>query len=323
MFEKRIDDSSIGVDEAEFLHDLGQGLRSCPKSIPCKYLYDERGSQLFEAICTTPEYYVTRTEMALLEHCAPQLTSILGSNNAILEFGSGAGTKIRMLLDALDSPRVYVPVDISAEILQRSARELEAAYSGLKVVPLVADYTENFSLPADFKSAQGARLVFFPGSTISNFNPGEARHFLSRIRAMLGKDGKLLMGVDLIKAPERLEAAYNDSAGYTAAFNLNLLHRIRRSFVTNIEPANFDHRATFNSEEGRIEMHLISKRDQDLFIEDLHFKCRAGEAIHTENSYKYRLSGLRRLAQAAGLQVLYSWTDENQDFSINLLRPLN
>ena len=255
---------------SEFERDVIAGLTSVPKTLPCKYFYDTRGSALFEQICETPEYYVTRTELAILKQACPQVAIKVGPQADILEPGSGAGEKIRTLLNALDTPRSFIPIDISKSALQASADTLSASYPDLEVIPLVADFTQRFELPSAFlEKTPHRKLIFFPGSTISNFAPAEATSFLERLRNVLSSGDFLFIGVDRVKSVELLESAYDDAQGITAAFNLNLLERIASELPTTISSENFSHQARYDVEKNRIEMHLVSRCDQTVQIADV------------------------------------------------------
>ncbi len=306
--------------EQEFLADILNGLSQPDKTLPCKYFYDEQGSRLFEAICETPEYYVTRTEIDILSHNMAAIAELVGPETDILEFGSGAGTKIQLLLNGLHAPRSYIPIDISMEILELSAQKLTALFPQVQVFPIVGDYHKEIVLPQSFhQPGQHRKLVFFPGSTISNFTPEEAGAFLQRIRKLLSTDDALLIGVDCVKPHHILNAAYNDQAGHTAAFNLNLLQRIKNTFDTNLKPQHFFHHAYFNETQSRIEMHLVSKQDQLIEIEGNPIKFRKGETIHTENSYKYTLPGFKKMAADSDFETTQVWQDANQLFSLHYL----
>jgi dimethylhistidine N-methyltransferase len=308
----------LAPSTAEFRDAVLAGLSQPQKAIPCKFFYDLEGSRLFEAICNTPEYYPTRTELAILAEAAPTIARLVGPGRAIVEFGSGAGIKIRTLLDALEAPAAYVPVDISRAHLVAAAEALAADYPGLHVAPVCADYTKPFVLPA-VGNARPPWLGFFPGSTIGNFSPPQAAGFLSQVRRLLGEGGMMLVGVDLKKDVAALEAAYNDAAGVTAAFNLNLLARIDRELGGDFRHAEFRHSAIYDPVQGRIEMHLVSAKDQTVRVAGQHFHFRPDETIHTENSYKYALDQFRGLAQSAGWQSAEVWTDPNRLFSLHLL----
>lgn len=301
-----------------FLEDVLNGLRQTPMRLSSKYFYDERGSQLFDDICELPEYYPTRTEMALLRSISGDVAELVGEGATVIEFGSGSSTKIRILLDALESPLAYVPVDISREHLLMSAKGLADSYPGLRVVPVCADYTQPFDVPAI--EGEKVRAGFFPGSTIGNFTRDQAVEFLKAAAADLGKNNGLLIGVDLRKDEDTLRAAYNDAAGVTAAFNLNLLTRINRELGGDFDLSAFSHDARWVPEQGRIEMHLVSACDQDVTVGDEAFHFATGESIHTEDSHKYDIDGFRALAAEAGWNSIDCWTDPDDLFSIHLLR---
>jgi len=293
------------------------GLTQEEKAIEPKWLYDEAGSRLFDQICALEEYYPTRTEMALLKHCAADVAEVVGPGIALVEFGSGSSVKVRFLLDHLKRPAAYVPVDISREHLLASAEALARDYPQLPVFPVVADYTRPFSLPADIGDAPP--VGFFPGSTIGNFAHGEAEIFLAKARQTL-VGGELLLGVDLIKDEETLLKAYNDRKGVTAAFNLNLLTRINRELGADFDLNAFVHEARFNPLQSRIEMHLVSLKPQTVTIAGTVISFRQGETIHTENSHKFSIDGFQALARCAGWDTERVWTDERGWFSLQLLR---
>mgnify|MGYP006093193327 FL=1 len=301
-----------------FLEEVLAGLRQPVKRLPSKYFYDERGSQLFDDICELPEYYPTRTEMALLRDISADVAALVGEGATVIEFGSGSSTKIRILLDALDSPLAYVPVDISREHLLMSAKGLAGNYPDLRVVPVCADYTQPFEVPQI--DGEKVRAGFFPGSTIGNFTRSEAISFLQAAATDLGHNNGLLIGVDLRKDVETLHAAYNDSAGVTAAFNLNLLHRINREIGGDFDIDSFAHDARWVPEFGRIEMHLVSVCAQTVSIGGESFEFKSGESIHTEDSRKYDVEGFKDLAREAGWNSVDCWTDPDDLFSIHLLR---
>ncbi len=308
-------DTGHGADE--FRDAVIAGLGRPHKSLPCKYFYDRRGSELFDRICELPEYYPTRTELALLREHAPDIAGRAGPGATLIEFGSGSSVKVRIILDALHRPAAYVPVDISREHLIASASALAADYPGLPVLPVCADYTAEFALPEVAQA--GTRLGFFPGSTIGNFVPHEAAAFLARAAAVLGPGAHFLIGVDLRKDPRILEAAYDDAAGVTAAFNLNLLDRINRELGGDVDPARFEHRARYDAERGVVRMFLISRAAQTVTIPGHRFRFQAGEAIHTEDSHKYTIDGFRALARTAGWEPAASWTDGDGLFSVHYL----
>ena len=298
--------------QEEVLH----GLASRPKRIAPKFFYDERGSRLFDAICELPEYYLTRTEMGILESCAREVARLAGADGTLIELGSGASKKIRLLLEAL-RPRHYLGIDISREFLRESVQRLAHDYPWLEVHAACADFAQDFELPDP--AGSGRRLVFFPGSTIGNFEPHEALAFLQRVRRLVQPDGALLIGVDLKKDPKLLHAAYNDGRGVTAAFNLNLLERLRAELDAELDPKTFRHRAFYNAMHVRIEMHLVSRRAQEIRVLSRRFRFEPGESIHTENSYKYAVTEFHALARRAGLQPRQVWLDAAHLFSVHYL----
>ena len=305
------------VMEIEFGRALRDGLRSTPKQISPKYFYDERGSQLFDQICELPEYYPTRTEFSILEHNAAAIADQIGPRAEIIEFGAGSLTKVRVLLDALDQPQRFLPIDISGDHLENAADELRIDFPELDVEAIAGDYTRSLELP-DRATNGGRRVGFFPGSTIGNFTPEEALAFLKRAARLL-HGGGLLIGVDLVKSPAILHAAYNDAQGVTAAFNMNLLHRANRELGSDFDLHAFEHYAFYNPALQRIEMHLVSRRDQIVHVGGESFTFREGETIHTESSHKFTNHGLATLAAKAGFGVGKCWTDPDQLFSVHWL----
>jgi L-histidine N-alpha-methyltransferase len=301
----------------EAFPEVLQGLGAERKTLPPKLFYDEAGAELFERICVQPEYYPTRTELAILEAHAPDIAAAAGPRCALVEYGSGAGIKVRLLLDALESPLAYVPIDISREQLARVAAELKEEYPQVAVIPVAADYTQPIELPP--LPAGARRLAFFPGSTIGNFHPAEAAAFLTRIRRTVGPGGGLVLGVDRRKDPRVLEAAYDDAAGVTAAFNRNVLARINRDYGADFDLERFQHRAFFNDAASRIEMHLVSLADQVVELAGHTIRFARGETIWTESSYKYDEKRLGELVSAAGFRVGTLWTDEASRFWVALL----
>ena len=298
--------------------DVVAGLSQRRKTLPCKYFYDERGSQLFDAICELDEYYQTRTEDAILKNKIGEIADRIGVGSRLVEYGSGSSTKTRTLLDSLTGLRVYVPVDISRDHLSATARRLSAHYPHIPVMPVCADYTHPFSLPASpMPIAQ--TTVFFPGSTIGNFDPTEAVEFLATIAAVAGPHGGLLIGVDLKKDCDLLHAAYNDSQGVTAEFNLNILRHINSVLDADFDIDAFQHHAFYNDTEGRIEMHLVSLADQQVTVGRRSFCFDRGETIHTEVSYKYTVEEFASLASRAGLSQEQVWTDPKRLFSVQWL----
>jgi dimethylhistidine N-methyltransferase len=306
------------VPRTGFAHDVIAGLTATPKRISPKYFYDEAGCRLFERITEQPEYYPTRTETALLEAHAQEIAALLPAGAALVEFGMGTSDKARILLAAAPQLSAYVPIDIAAESLRREAAEVARDFPQLEVTPVVADFAQMIELP---EAVRGRPLAgFFPGSTIGNLEPHEACSFLQRAGRMLGADALLIIGVDLVKDAAVLNAAYNDAAGVTAAFNLNLLERIDRELGANFRVECFEHHAFFNRQLNRIEMHLASLKRQKVRVDGETIDFRAGETIHTENSYKYSLDSLRALARGADWKPVTAWTDPQSYFSVHALR---
>ncbi|BDI29158.1 dimethylhistidine N-methyltransferase [Capsulimonas corticalis] len=303
---------------ADFYAEVIAGLTMPVKTLPCKYFYDERGSQLFDEICELDEYYPTRTEAAIMERCAAEMAALLGPDCRLVEYGSGSSTKTRILLDSAPHLAAYVPVDISRVHLQKTAEGLRRRYPRLEILPVCADYTASFTLPEP--SGPVSRTVaYFPGSTIGNFHPRQAQFFLTQIAQLCGEGGGLLIGVDLKKDPAVLHAAYNDAKGVTAAFNLNVLDRINQELRGAFVLDDFAHHAFYNEELGRIEMHLVSQKDQTVAICESAVTFAAGETIHTECSYKYSREEFAELARSAGFEIQNFWTDPNELFSVQYL----
>ena len=298
-----------------FLRDSLDGLSRSPKRLPCKYFYDQRGSQLFDEICQTRDYYVTRTESQIMQRYAPEMGECLGRGVMLVEFGSGSSMKTRYLLDHLIDPAAYVPVDISGDHLLQSAAELSAEYPLIEVLPVVADFTKRFELPRSSEFASH-NAVYFPGSTIGNYKPKAATDLLRTIAQISGEQGGLLIGVDLKKDRRILEKAYNDEQGVTAEFNLNLLHRMRRELGADVDVSAFEHHAFYNEEMGRIEIFLRSRIDQTICLSGQELKVDAGELIHTEYSHKYTVDGFAELAAEAGWTLRRVWTDSNHYFAV-------
>ena len=300
-----------------FAADVLQGLSATRKRIPAKYFYDARGSELFERITELPEYYPTRCEVEALRAHATEIAALIPERAALVEFGSGSNTKARILL-AVAAPKLaaYVPVDINGEMLEKEAAELRADFPDLQIVPVAADICYPFALP-EAASRAAVRVGFFPGSTIGNFEPHEAASFLRNAARILGSGARLIIGVDLIKPAEIMNAAYNDAAEVTAEFNLNLLRRVNRELGGNFRPECFEHHAFYNRERNRIEMHLASLKRQKVKVLGETIDFRAGETIHTENSYKYSVDSLRALARGAGWAPDGIWTDSQRYFCIH------
>jgi dimethylhistidine N-methyltransferase len=304
--------------EETFLPDVLHGLSQPHKRLPCKYFYDQAGSQLFERICTLDEYYPTRCELAILQRHAPAIAGCLGTGVALIEYGSGSSRKTRLLLDRLRDPAAYLPVDINGDQLQQTALGLDRLYPNLAVHPVEADFTRPFALPTLGRPA-ARRVVYFSGSTIGNFEPAAARDLLAGIAQLCGQGGGLLLSVDLKKDPHVLHAAYNDHLGVTAAFNLNLLARVNRELGADFALDRYDHYAFYNPVPGRIEMHLVSHTAQTVHLGRMAFALAEGESICTEYSYKYSLNDLERLARETGLRVRQVWLDERAWFSVQYL----
>lgn len=307
-------------ERSDFEADVLAGFAATPKRIPPKYFYDTEGSRLFEAITRQPEYYPTRTETGILKAKARELAGIVPANPALIEFGSGACTKVRILCDAVPGLAAFVPVDISGPFLNQHAAELGKAYPRLAIHPVAADFTKPFSLPPAVRDL--SKTGFFPGSTIGNFEPEEAAAFLRLVRDVLGAHAFLVVGVDLVKDEATLDVAYNDAAGITAKFNLNLLRRINRELQGGFDLGAFRHRAFFNSARSRIEMHLVSAKEQTVAVAGRSFSFAAGESIHTENSYKYSLDSFAALARHSGWAAHAAWTDPDRLFSVHVLRAV-
>lgn len=302
---------------AALLAEVVAGLTASPKRLPPKLFYDAEGSRLFERITGLPEYYPTRTEIGILRGNAADIAALVPQGAALLEFGAGASTKVRVLLDVLPMLGAYVPVDVSGEFLEAEAERLRRDIPALRVVPLVADFTQPFGLPASIAALP--RAGFFPGSTIGNLDPPEAERFLRHAGRVLGPGAALIVGVDLVKDAGVLLAAYDDAAGVTAAFNLNVLARLNRELGADFVLDGFGHRACFDPVLSRIEMHLVSRWRQVVHVAGRTIAFAAGETIHTENSYKYGIEGFRALARRAGWRPAQVWTDAGRLFSVHAL----
>ena len=310
----------IGVN-TEFLDDVISGLSQRQKTLPCKYFYDERGSQLFEQICATREYYVTRTEISIYQEYGMAMATTIGERALLLEPGAGSTKKIALLLRCLQKPTGFIPMDISAEILQASAAVLEQQFPDLDITPLVVDFLDKQPLQQLLRQLPqqplaAKRVVFFPGSTIGNFDPASAENFLQQFAEALEPGDGLLIGVDLLKDKSVLEAAYNDQQGVTVAFNTNLLHRINQELGGDFAIDQFEHRAQFNEHKSRIEMHLVSRLPQQVTIGDDSFDFAANETIHTENSYKYSPQQFIERVTSAGYTFEQQWQDKHSLFGV-------
>lgn len=315
MLKQEPEDGQASLADPNFRADVLTGLSLSPRAIPARWFYDRRGSELFEQITDLPEYYPTRTETALLQQISPELDALAAPNAAVVEFGSGSSTKTPILLRAIE-PAAYVPIDISGDFLRQSARELSADFPGLPVYPVEADFMRPVPLPAEVASLP--KLGFFPGSTIGNMQAFHAVDLLRAMRDWLGEGARLLIGMDRVKSPEVLVPAYDDAQGVTAAFNLNLLERINRELDGDIPVDSFRHKAIWNPDAARIEMHLEAICDVAFTIAGRPFTMAAGETIHTENSHKYGPNGARMLLRAGGWTPIREWTDPDDQFALIL-----
>ena len=303
-------------ENSEFRADAMRGLARPRKRLPCKYLYDETGSRLFEEICRLPEYYLTRAELNILRRYSAEIADWLGRNCLLIEYGSGASVKTRWLLDHLASPAAYIPIDIACEQLAASSAALAEDYRELMIRPVCADFTRPLVLPTEDLSIR-RRIVYFPGSTIGNFSHAEAVRLLKGTARLCGPGGGLLLGADLKKSPRILRAAYNDRRGVTAAFNKNVLARMNRELGADFRLDRFAHRALYNPGRSRIEMHLVSGHDQCAALSGRAIRFSKGESIRTECCHKYSLEDLARLGAAAGFQLAKVWTDKRRYFSVS------
>lgn len=304
-----------------FRTDVLEGLAQPQKAVPSRWLYDDRGCELFEAITELPEYYPTRTERGILETHAAAMATFAGEKALLIEYGAGAGIKTEILIAAIGSPAAYVPVDIAGDFLQASASRIERRFPYVEIRPMVADFTRSFDLPSDLPKLS-PRSAFFPGSTIGNLTDEGALAFLRQVRRHVGRGGTLILGADRRKSPAILIPAYDDAAGVTAEFNLNLLRRINRELESDFDLAAFRHEARWNEAASAVEMHLVSERAQKVVIEDRRFDFAPGETIHTEDSRKYSLEALDPLAARAGWRIEQVWQDERELFAVLGLRAL-
>lgn len=306
------------VPTHDFLSAVLHGLRHRPRSIPPKYFYDATGSQLFDLICSTPEYYLTRTETAILESFGKQMAELIGETCMLIELGSGSAIKTPLLLRHLNEDSVYIPIDICESHLMQSTLRLHAMFPSLRMRPLCADYMRLPLIDLN-EHASMRRVIFFPGSTIGNCTPDEATQLLQDACRIAGDGGAMLIGVDNKNPPELLNAAYNDAGGHTAAFNRNLLTRMQHELGAQLEPDGFAHRAYYNAHLGRIEMHLVSQRRQNILLAGELFQFEQGESIHTENSYKYTVQEFQQLASGAGWNPKLTWHDRDGLFCVHYL----
>jgi dimethylhistidine N-methyltransferase len=312
---EKLTPAAAAAAKKNFRDEVLSGLSKSPRRLPYKFFYDEHGAQLFQQICDLPEYYITRTEIEILRFYGSEMANALGPEIELIGLGTGAGTKTRILLEELREPRVYVPIDISKEQLDRSAARFRKMFPNLQILPVAADYLEPFELPLP-RQLSSRSVVYFPGSTIGNFEPDAAGEFLTRLVELAGEGGGLLIGVDLQKDRHVIEAAYNDSAGVTAKFNKNLLARINRELGADFNLAHWQHYAVYDPAEGRIEIYLLSETDQTVKIGDRAFQFRAGEKILTEYSYKHTIGGFITLARQAGFHFEQVWTDDARWFGV-------
>lgn len=302
-----------------FIHALREGLSKDHPAIPCKFLYDDAGSVLFEEITNLPEYYPTRTERKLLREVCPDVADIIGPNAVVLEFGAGSMRKTRALLSALSRPKAYLPIDVSGEYLLSQTAGLSGQFPGLHIQPIVADFTEPLNLPPDL-DANAPLLGFFPGSTIGNLSPAQGRDFLKNTSRMMGPNALMLVGVDLAKDPSILQAAYDDAQGVTAKFTRNLLVRANREAGTDFQVDHFDHHVWWNARESRIEISLMASKPMDVMLGVERFSFRRGDKIHVENCYKYSTEQISWLARMGGWTLEQSWEDEYGLYAMHLLR---
>lgn len=318
--EERVQFIDLHPDKGDLVGDAIRGLKSTPKSLPCKYFYDALGAALFDAITELPEYYPTRTELAIMNRHVQEMAQVVGRHATLVEFGSGASVKTQKLLDALHDPAGCVLVEINEEGLQSSAAALADRYPGLNIVAACGDYTQSLKLPRPV--GPSARTVaYFPGSTIGNFTPDDAQEFLLRVAQLVGVGGGFLVGIDRKKDHAVLEAAYNDSLGVTAAFNLNVLRRLNQAGA-DFDLSTFTHEAPYNTAHGRIEMHLISNLAQTVRVGTTNIDFEQGERILTEYSHKYDLEQFAKMAEQSGMRMTHHWSDERDWFSVCFLEVL-
>lgn len=305
------------TEDDQFATAVIEGLSAPQKTLPCRYLYDARGSNLFEQITELPEYYPTRTETAILEANVADIAKGNGENRVLVEFGSGSSRKTEILIAAMPDLRAYVPIDVSQSALEEARERLAQRFPALDIRPILGDFSNPVKLPSDLHFSR--KIGFFPGSTIGNLEQPAARALLESFRAILAPEGRLIVGVDLVKSEDTLRLAYDDPAGVTAAFNMNLLTRINRTFDADFDLDAFQHEARFNKRESRVEMHLVSRQDQTVEILGDRFIFSQGETIHTENSHKYTVASFQKLAKAAGWSAKRVWSDAADLFSVHEL----
>ena len=313
----RTSEQSVSHGHQDFQVAVIEGLSKLPKSLPCRFLYDARGSRLFEEITHLPEYYPTRTEVGILREHGASIIESMAANAVLVEFGSGSSTKTELLLTHLPPTVAYVPIDISPTALAEAKQRLTRRFPALDIYPIIGSFTEPIAMPTHL--LQRPRVGFFPGSTIGNWTAADGVKLLRSFRSILKDGGRLIVGVDLKKAPRTLVRAYNDAAGITAAFNLNLLTRINRELGSRIDIGTFCHEAIYDPRHGRIEMHLVSGVEQTVAICGHRIHFRAGESVHTESSYKYTVEEFRAMSREAGWQPGRVWTDSAAQFSVHEL----
>lgn len=304
-------------DGRTMLDDIVAGLNKSQKTLPSKYFYDKKGSKLFEKICDLDEYYLTRTELTIMKNNIEEISQVIGNNVRLIELGSGSSMKTRLILDHVENIDSYIPVDISEDFLIDMVKDLKSEYPDLKIQPVGADYTEPFSISGNDKNGS-RKIAYYPGSTIGNFTRKNAEKFIELISQLLGEEGGLLIGFDLVKDRQMLIDAYDDPKGVTAEFNKNILVRINKELGANFDPETFEHLALFDEDNSRIEMHLLSKTEQKVRIAGREFFFEQGETIHTENSHKYTLESFRELTRSYFEHVV-SWVDEEDEFCIQYL----
>jgi L-histidine Nalpha-methyltransferase len=309
--------NKFDLQEKDLLAEVLEGLHLSQKKLPCKLFYDQRGSELFDQICNLDEYYLTRTEMWIMNRYIDEIAELIGEKCLLIELGSGSSMKVRLLLDHLIDPVGYVPIDISSEHLIRASDSLAADYPCIKIIPVYADYTQPFDFP-DITFGYSKKVVYYPGSTIGNFTPRYAARFIGRIAKRSGRGSGLLIGIDLKKDKHTLEAAYNDRYGITAAFNLNILERLNRELGADFDRSRWKHHAFYNEDEGRIEMHLVSLDDQRVNVNGTPIKLNKDETILTEYSYKYTTEEFENLVRNS-FELAKVWTDQDEKFSIQYL----
>jgi len=314
---KKAETAVYSPEQKSHIREIISGLSKKQKTLPCKLFYDESGSLLFEQICSLNEYYLTRAELEIMNSRIEKIAEHMGPECILIEYGSGNSMKIRLLLDNLKRVAAYVPIDISYDHLKESNEALAAEYPSINIFPVCADYTQQFELPL-LEVNWSRKVVYYPGSTIGNYTPAQALVYLNLIADIVGRDGVLLIGVDLKKDKQIIDAAYNDSKGITAEFNLNILKRLNQEFVADFDLRNWKHHAFYSEEQGRVEMHLVSRKDQTVSLDNLRFFFSEGETILTEYSYKYSLNEFADMVSPI-YNVKHVWTDKDNLFSVQYL----